>query len=120
MNAYRRDDNYQEPDEIMIPSKDGFIIIPTNSIRVQETPHQGTFNKNSRWNLHGLKNFLQFTLIPTGMIALLAYIGFALAGMLGLFVTSALAGIGFMAVANNLIEERQRAEPIESTNNKRW
>jgi hypothetical protein len=120
MNTYRRDNDYQEPDEIMIPSKEGYIIIPTNTIRVQETSNQGTINKNRKWNTQGLKHFLQQTLIPAGMIALLAYFGFALAGMLGLFVTSAIAGIGFMAVSYNQIEERLRAEPIESTHHERW
>ncbi len=114
MKAYRRDNQYQEPDELMIPSKDGFIIIPTNTIRVQEPSNQGIINKNRKWNFHGLKNFLQFTLMPTGTIALLAYFGFALAGMLGLFVTSAIAGISFMAVSANQIEKRQRAQSTYS------
>ncbi len=110
MKPYSRDNEYQEPDELMIPSKDGFIIIPTNTIRVQETADQGTISKNHKWNFHGLKNFLQLTLMPTGVIALLAYFGFTLAGMLGLFVTSTIAGISFMAVSANQIEKRQRAQ----------
>ena len=114
MNAYTRDNDYQEPDELMIPSKDGFIIIPTNSIRVQESSDHEADNNNSKQSSHTLRGILQFNLIPAGMMALLAYIGFSIAGMVGLFVTSAVAGIGFMAISNNRIQKRLRAQPIDS------
>jgi len=114
MNAYTRYNDYQEPDELMIPSKDGFIIIPTNSIRVQESADNRADSKYWKQNSHTLKDILQFNLLPAGMIAFLAYIGFSVAGMVGLFVTSAVAGIGFMAISNNRIQKRLRAQPIDS------
>jgi hypothetical protein len=112
MNAYRNDHDYQEPDEIMIPSEDGFIVIPTNAIRMQESSDQRPNTNNSGWRFNKLKNILQFTLMPVGMMAFLAYIGFSIAGMVGLFVMSTIAGLSFMAISNNRIE-KQGAESVD-------
>ena len=114
MNTYKRENDYREPDELMIPSKNGFIIIPTDTIRVQEAPVQRAERGYSKWNALKYKNILQFTLMLTGMIALLAYIGFAIAGMLGLFVISAVAVIGFITLSNTRIESLLRGRQIRS------
>lgn len=105
MNRYDRDNETREPDELMIPSKDGFIIIPTNTIRVKEPPDQSPGNNNSRWKSYRFNNILQFTLMLIGMIALLAYIGFAIAGITGLFAIGVTVGIGFLTVSNTRIEK---------------
>jgi len=51
-------------------------------------------------------------LMPVGMMAFLAYIGFSNAGMVGLFVMSTIAGLSFMAISNNRIE-KQGAESVD-------
>lgn len=109
MKPYHRHIDDREPDELMIPSKEGFIVIPTNSIRIKESQDQSPESHKSRWKSYQFRNILQFTLMLTGMVALLAYIGFAIAGMVGLFSIGIIVGISFLAISNTGIEKRLRA-----------
>jgi heat shock protein HtpX len=113
MNANRTHNRHQEPDELMIPSKDGFIVIPTDSIRVQDEPCQNTEKNARHWHSYQLWNMLQFSLMLAGMITLLGYIGYSIAGMAGLLSIGIIGSIGFLLTNNNSIDRVLKASYIE-------
>jgi len=113
MNANRTHNHHQEPDELMIPSKDGFIVIPTDSIRVQDEPRWKPVKNASHWHSYQLWNMLQFSLMLSGMITLLGYIGYSIAGMAGLLGISIIGSIGFLLTNNSSIDRVLKARYIE-------
>ncbi len=96
MNANHADNDYREPDEIMIPSKDGFIVILTNSIRAQESPVETPKGFLNLWRSHQFKHILQFTLMLAAMTGLMTYIGLAVGGLAGLFLVGIIGGISLL------------------------
>lgn len=96
MDAYRAENEYQEPDEILIPSKDGFVVIQTNSIRAQESPAKTSKGILSRWGFPQLKNVLQFSVILVAMTGLMTYIGLAMGGISGLLLVGLIGGASLL------------------------
>lgn len=120
MRVYQTSQNgHQEPDELMIPSKDGFIVIPTSSIRVQESPVQSKAERSNLWQSYQLSNILQFTLMLVGMISLMAFIGYSIAGAVGLIAVCSLGVIGFYFASNTRIDRLLRSPHIEKIDHDR-
>lgn len=114
MRNYRTDSRSREPDELMIPSKNGFIVIPTNSIRVEESPKQKSDAVPSSWHMYRLRNILQFSLMLAGMIGLLGYIGYSIAGTAGLVAVGLVGGIGSLLASNTGVDRLLRSRRIEA------
>lgn len=112
MNAYRRNYETNEPDELIIPSKNGFIVIPTNSIRVQEPSRQGVKRESGRWRSDPFMNVLQFVLMLVAMVTLLGYVGYAVAGFVGLVAIGATGSIGFLVAYNTGIDRLLKSPHI--------
>ncbi|MFH2133048.1 MAG: zinc metalloprotease HtpX [bacterium] len=113
MAIKRRDNEYRESDAVMIPSKNGYIVIPTNTIRQPVSAPEGD-RRGQWWHTYQAKNMLQFALMLAGMTGLLAYVGFAIAGMVGLLAISVAGGIGFIVMSNTGIERLLNARYIRA------
>lgn len=94
----------RDKDQILIPTKNGYLSIPARGVRANESPQSVKglpFNSSSM----RFQNMLQFVLMIAGMIAIMSFIGYTIAGMLGVFTAFLASGIGFLITSNASIEQ---------------
>lgn len=96
MNANQTGNEYREPDEIMIPSEEGFIVIPTYSIRAEEAPKQAAKVQKKKQRLSVVGSVLQFIAMMAAMVGVMAYAGLNLTGPAGLFLIAIIGGTGLL------------------------
>ena len=120
-------ENYnQTQDEILVPTKSGYLAIPAPDIR-HPRPHaesQQQPKDNNRATLSFRKsnigllntrilNLLHFAVMLSSMIGVIAYLGYAIGGPIGLFIISAI-GLGlFFGSTNIKIEHILRLKNVQ-------
>jgi len=112
MNTNRTYNAHREPDALMIPSRDGFIVIPTNSIRVRESSARPAAASSMSWRSYRIANILQFALMLSAMIALMAFVGYSIAGATGLVIVMIVGGLGFLVSTNLGVDRLLRARHV--------
>lgn len=112
MSANRTYDEYREPDELIIPSEDGFVVIPTNSVRVRESSGRQVEKSLASWRSYRLGNILQFGLMLSAMVALMAFVGYFIAGVAGLAIMVVVGGTGFLVSSGAGVDRLLRARHL--------
>ncbi len=92
------DDYYmQDEDQIMIPTKDGYEVIPAPNIRNREEDENfNRVKKNSTQVSKHLINNIQSGFMLAGVVSILAFIVYSLAGPIGVLIIAAIGGLGFL------------------------
>ncbi|MCP4753113.1 MAG: M48 family metalloprotease [Proteobacteria bacterium] len=101
-------------DEIIIPSGNGYVVIPAHNLREEKRSEFFKPSDNLRWISYRLGNVLQFLLMALGMIGMLGYVGYAIGGIVGLIVVSLVGMVGFMITSNFKIEQILRRKNLRS------
>lgn len=111
-------------DQILIPSKEGYVVLPAKGLRQSETqkgktgrdiwkqPASSSLGRRSS----RMVNVLQSGLMLISMIAILGYVGFIIAGFAGLVSVIGATGLGFIVSSNFKIEQilkRKNIRPIQ-------
>lgn len=100
---YHLNDNIT--DQILIPHEEGYQIIPAKNLRDHEKsvgrirPNNTVLN--SRWVLYQIKNISQFLIMISGMVLILGYLGYNIAGLAGL-VAVMMSSLFSLVVSSNI------------------
>lgn len=105
-----------QQDEILLPTKNGYITIPAPDIRRQRIEskeyNQPLEKKNFRSNSTVL-NFLHLAVMMSAMIAIVGYLGYAIGGVLGLTIMSAVTAGLFFGSSNIKIEHYLKFKKVK-------
>ncbi len=103
-------------DEILIPSKDGFVRIPVSGLRSPAKADSEKTGPSLGLLFMKIKNYLQFLLMIFGMLGIMSFLGFTIAGFTGVLIALATAGFGFFFTSNfsiSWILRRKNAQLIQ-------
>jgi len=111
-----------EPDELIIPSKNGFVVLPADNLRGPEISRDrrpgfswSRILGGRQWALYRLRYVAQLVLMVAAMVSLLAVIGFSVGGWSGLLVITAAGGIGLWVTSHwrvDAVLKQRRAIPL--------
>ena len=100
---YHQNDNIT--DQILIPNEEGYKIIPAKNLRDREKKagriRPNNIVLNSRWVLYQIKNISQFLIMISGMVLILGYLGYSIAGLAGL-VAVVISSLLSLVISSNI------------------
>ncbi|MBU2512810.1 M48 family metalloprotease [bacterium] len=97
--------NRKQLDQIYLPSKNGYTVINTDGIRGNNRSQRTQSELNLNWFWYKIKNHFQFSLMLISMVSILGYIGYAIAGTLGVLSTMIAIGISIFVRSGFKIEQ---------------
>ncbi|MCG8333840.1 MAG: zinc metalloprotease HtpX [Proteobacteria bacterium] len=100
-------------DEILIPSKDGYVRIPVSGLRSSTKDNPIKPKPSQNLLLMKVKNYLQFLLMISGMLGVMSFLGFTIAGYTGVIIALAAAGMGFFFTSNFSIAQILRKKNVQ-------
>ncbi len=109
MDAKQYNSENREPDEIMIPSEDGFIVIPTYSIRGEKSAQQRMKPEGVQQRTSLMGNILQLLMVLAGIGSLMAVAGLAVGEMIGVLSVGLVGGVGLLSFKSGIewLKERE-------------
>ncbi len=91
-----RDIQNQKQDQIIIPTKNGYVTIPAPEVRGQKKASRSKSIKSAYWLTSHFKNNLQFIMMLAGMITMLGFMGYTITGITGVISVLVIGGLGFL------------------------
>ncbi len=104
---------YNEQDQILIPSGNGYIAIPAHNIRGREPRQRKNSVVGAKWLMFRLKDSLTFLFMMSGMILILGAIGYTVAGVAGVLVASLVTLSGFFITSGLKIEQILKRKQVQ-------
>ncbi|MBU3918043.1 M48 family metalloprotease [bacterium] len=101
-------------DQIIIPSKNGYVTIPAPDVRSQRKARQSPSMKSVYWLTSHFRNNAQFVLMLVGMIMMLGFMGYTIAGFTGIIWILVISGFGYLVNRNFSIIQVLRRKKIRS------